>query len=265
MKAIQKKHLDVQYRIVEVMIDQGNVDLFERLETSRPINPTVVTQIHGALRSGIHFQSPIVVNDVSPAMAPKSKYRLIDGQHRMAAIKRFVREDGAAVKVMVAIYDHLNSADEAEIFSLWSRGVPENLRSFLNHRRMMIPIIDMLERDFPHRVYLYPPGTGMIGWDLVHLVTGYIARKTKYSLPGGRSGRLDIAERFSKLGREDKNALVEFDMLFTSIFGTPGRTNIYSNYKNILSCVWKVSRQRAWRSSAKEGGGFSRAMPSAEW
>lgn len=109
-----------------ITIGADNLDQFVLLTNRRDLRNSHVNSIKRTLEKGGHFQAPFVVNEVN------GKYRLIDGNHRLEAIERFVKaHPGRKVKVHLNVYDKLSIAKEREEYTVWNSGVKQSVNDFV--------------------------------------------------------------------------------------------------------------------------------------
>lgn len=90
--------------------------------------------------NGNHFDSPIIINDV------KTKKRIIDGQHRISAIRQILESNPEfRVEVLLVVYQDLTNDLEKEVFTRWNSGTRQTGEDILQIYTNEIPIYDLLK------------------------------------------------------------------------------------------------------------------------
>jgi hypothetical protein len=117
-RKLEVVHLDMPYIERKIIIDKENVDRFIRPEWHRDFYEAHVSKIAGGLLAGIHPSESITVNYKSES----KDYRVINGNHRMAAIKKVIENHPEFSIVMgVKCYKDLTSQEERDLYILAPR------------------------------------------------------------------------------------------------------------------------------------------------
>lgn len=212
-------------------IDKGNIKDFEFLPAHRRLRDSQVNKILKALKGGNHFESQIVVNQRG------KKMRIIDGGHRLTAISLFLKEfPEKRIEVNLAIYENLNEDEELDIFGIWNRGINQSPDDYLNLRKADIPIIKLLEDDFPCKVTIYSPKEGVKFKTFIAAYLGALLLQK----PNSYDSSIDkIIEKAKELTHKDHKFLKLFMEGFINIFGMPGKKNPFSSY-TLLTALMRV-------------------------
>ncbi|RLG45316.1 MAG: hypothetical protein DRN81_01995 [Thermoproteota archaeon] len=206
-------------------IDSSNIDKFEILEFARMVSRPQVNRILAQLKKTGSFESPLVVND------RKSKYRIIDGVHRIEAIKRYLSlNPDTSIEVTLAVYKNLNTDEERKAFTTWNLGRRQSSNDYIKIYSDTIPIWKMMEKRFPVPVKIYHPNGTQHAIHFVNLMRSYM---TAWTRDDGKfvphSARMDkTLEDINRLGRDDYNALTEFVIWFEEVFGRIDKSNPYT-------------------------------------
>lgn len=240
--------LKFTYKIKEFIINKNTVKDFVFMINRRKQRQSAINRLKRALSEGNHFDSPIVVNKFN------SKYRIIDGNHRITAIKEFL-EDNPREKVVVllAIYEGLDKDEENDIFTRWNVGTRQTKDDFIMNRQDDIPILKWLDEDFPWPVSIYK------NRDQLHfyrLVSAYLA--TREGKPGYQNSNEAFVRDAINLSKEDFEFLRKFVASFRAYFGDPRRDNVYANTTPIIALMNlyysnkdKLAESKIWRLLTK--------------
>lgn len=134
--------------IQEFLITKENVGIFEHPEWQRIVRETKVNKFSSAMKQGNFLNSLITVNKIN------GKYRLINGNHRIKAIKEVVKDK--PVKVILDIHNELNEEQEKELFSKISIETPQTVEDYLYIFKDSIPRYGELNNNFPVLISIYP-------------------------------------------------------------------------------------------------------------
>jgi len=205
-----------------VRIDANTLRQLEQLEYKRATIGGHVSKLYKLLVDGKHFEAVFVVNYTN------SKYRLIDGNHRYEAIKKFIQEDPTRyIDVNFVIYNGATEEEEREIFEKWNSGRKQTANDFVQMNQKAIPILQKMLSNFPAKVSIYPLKEGQKGIHFNSVISAYLsATKAKFpnfSLYGG--GVKKLVEDSQKLNDADYASLCEFVKFFTDTFGTLEKGN----------------------------------------
>jgi len=174
------------------------------------------------MKKGIHFEAVLVVNKVN------DKYRIIDGNHRVEAMKLFFDlHPKAIVKIYFAKYEDLSisqddnlrkekiRAREREIYTIWNKATPENATDYLKQYFKVIPLGEEILKKLPVSVY---GSNSKI--KIKDLVGNHILAKKQNIFSGGYAGKGELMVRdFKKLDIEDLKTINAFYKDYVEIFG----------------------------------------------
>ena len=229
---MEKTTLRKGYVSTLYMINKENIEDFEFLPTHRKLREAQINRILKQLKDGKHFESQIVVNQRG------KKMRIIDGGHRITAINMFLEESPAKqIEVNMAVYRDLNDEQEREAFGLWNKGINQSPDDYLNMRKDEIPIIKLLEKDFPCRVSVYTPqGEGIKFKTLIAAYLGALLLQR----PGTYDSSVEnVIEKSKELGHKDLKFLKYFMTGFIDVFGMPSNKNAFSAY-TVITALMRV-------------------------
>ena len=199
------------------VVDTSNIDKFVILASRRMLRKNQVKRILLGLKRGIHFESPVVVNEVG------KKWRIIDGNHRVEALRMyFGLYPGKNVEVNFAVYKDLTEAEEKEVFRIWNMGTKQTPDDYLQVHANEIPILEKIRTSFPVKTTLYIKEGCVKVSNLLRSYLGCLKLKqpTLYTTSGPR-----FIEMTKTLESKDYRWLVRFVENMKGKVGTPDKTN----------------------------------------
>ena len=136
------------------VIDASNINKFWiNAKERRNLKEPKVKELVALLKSGNHFNSPFVVNEVQDSEGDE-RWRLLDGNNREEAMLRVLNDDPSfRIVIWMAVYRNLNSAEEREVFTLWNKGSAQSATDFLKVHYETIPLGKELLRRLPVTIY----------------------------------------------------------------------------------------------------------------
>jgi hypothetical protein len=218
--------LEANYEMQMVTLTKASA---ENLIISNPrrLRSAQVTSIYQNLKKGKHFESNFVVNELA-----KTRIRIIDGQHRIAALKRYFKEfPDERVRVWFATYKSLTPTQEREMFTRWNVGTRQTTDDFINSYKEEIPIYEELTAKLPCSIYPCPKKMKMKDLINAHRATKELPYK------GGESiTTYDFIRYMQKMTHVDVNQMVENYNILQEIFNPNGNKDFHkmSAFKNVV-------------------------------
>jgi len=203
------------------IIDKNNIDDYEILTNRRDIRSGHVRKLRKLLEAGKHFESALVVNRKG------KKLRLIDGNHRIEAIRLFLEMyPERKVKCGMHVYDNLDEEAERETYKTWNSGLRQSTNDFIKQYWDEVPFFKRVQKatGFPHN-------TG-VTWSTHQmearlLIGAYFGSKLPvYNGPFAGNGESFIEES-RKLKKDDATLMKGFMLEYINIFSAPEKTNNY--------------------------------------
>lgn len=217
----QKEGIDLKlpYKLVKIKLETGSTQQFTRMENARTVRPSQVERITAALRRGEHFASPVVLN------LKGDKYRVIDGNHRLDAMIRFLTGTKNTLEMEAAVYENLTSEEEIAVYAQWNAGIRQSSSDQIQVMRDELPIVQMLcgkDSTFPVKVHIYPPTANMRGVSVKTLLGAYYYSRHSFNNnpSGGRRGVSSYVSWVETLGAGEYEWLYDFVKVFETCFGT---------------------------------------------
>lgn len=255
LRAVGTSHLDWKYTVL--VLGKDNIEDLETLDNRRMLRNSNVNKLRRLLEKGQHFETPFVCNKA------KNKFRLLDGNHRHEAIKRFLENyPGRRVEVAICYYEGLDEEEEKLIYTLWNLGTKQTTNDFVKQYWDEIPIATLLNSpSFPWNVGPYPTPNGL---EFKQIVGPYLIRNSTEVVY--RSSASDFIEKSKQLGNADFGVLKEFAKEYTEVFGKPEKINVMYKPLNFASMmkIWLKNRElvtpEKMRKRMARARGCERAM-----
>jgi len=135
-----EKNVGVEFTSQVIKINKKNISSFELMEERRILRLAHARNIKRTILSGTNFDAPIIVNNNG------KKKRVIDGQHRIYAIKEILEINSKfSIDILVVTYKNLTRAKEKEIFSRYNKGAKQSGDDFIQMYYHDIPLAKYLK------------------------------------------------------------------------------------------------------------------------
>jgi|GEM_PF-5803994 len=223
------------FKTKRISINSQTIKDLVRMENPRPFTESQVAVLVRVLRQGKTFAGSFAVNDIGGG--GRDRYRLIDGNHRLEALKRVLQDDPTfRMEAEFHIYDHLNETQELDAFDDLNNVVNQTLLHRVLIRRKHFPIIDMMEADFPCLV-AFKPGAIKEGFHGLALIQSYLGRHSLWGTLGGKGpdGRQKFYAAIAALGKADHEQMQKWARAFIEGLGVPGSQNVFSTHTGIMA------------------------------
>jgi hypothetical protein len=238
-RAVERiKMNELQYRTKRITIDAETLKLLKTMESRRRVVNAHVNRLHKVLLEGKNFDAPMVVNELDVG-----KFRLLDGNHRLEAIKKWIaddKENKRKLEVSFAIYDKLDAEEEREVFTKWNSGRRQSSNDFIQLYASEIPILQKMLKSFPVSVRIYSLQEGQRGIHFSSIMKAYFMAEAPYPQFKPYTG---AAKRFVDdciaLGDDDYDKLKDFVKFFESTFGILEKDNPYQTTTS-LNCFTTI-------------------------
>lgn len=217
-----------EYKIEDFVIDVKSIDQFEIIPNRRQISELQVKKIHGVLLSGENPVGIIIVNKKG------GHYRLIDGNHRVEAIKRFFNYRDAhkdiKIECTLKVYDNLTEEEEREVYSDEANRRNESYEDRLNIYKDTIMFWKLLNdpiNTFPCKISVYQAKDCLRFRQLLNALST-IKNNTGTGYYTNYLGKEELIPFAKSLTYDDFLLLKEFLIFFQEIFGKIGKENVYT-------------------------------------
>lgn len=216
------------YKIEKFTLTADNVNSFIILEDRRQISEGQVRKIHGALLEKRNPIGILVVNRV------EGQDRLIDGNHRIEAIKRFFeyKKVYSIIKIdcTLKVYENLNPDEERQVYLDEAKRRNEGLDDRLNMFKKTITFWNLLQdplNEFPCSISIYPSSLSLKFKTVLNAIA------TARRLPGSdfsaaSLGKDEIITFANDVIYAEYEVFKDFMTLFIKTFGAIEKSNFFT-------------------------------------
>ena len=217
-------------------IDKTNIDDFKPLPWRRKIYASQIKSILNQLKKGKHFDSPLVL-----ILRTDGCSDIIDGNHRIEAIKKWIKEDNTRkISIDAHVYEDLIEDEKKELFNQWNKGKTQSGHDYVKVHSEDIHIFVMLEEPkFPTKIRIYSLQNREKGIPFRTLITTYLSAKANPNAISVYSGNGEKLVKDSK-EIEAKTAYFElyrFVEIFQEAFGNMGKENKYQHHSLLYALM----------------------------
>ena len=226
--------LKKEFTIENYVITPESINKFEMMENRRQIGEGHIQQIHGTLTKGKNPMGVLIVNERN------NSWRLIDGNHRIEAVKRFYgyMEDNKKTKIecVVRVYKNLSDDEEREVYSDEAKRKNEFHEDRLNLYKDTITFWKLTQdqrNEFPCKVSIYPQQHSLrFRTVLDSLCTVKTEMTNGYTPKYLRKQDLIVFARDCNF--EDLQVMKKFIRIFQEVFGDVSKENIFTRRQGFL-------------------------------
>lgn len=210
---------------------------FTKLMNRRDIRNAIVSKLFRLLEQDGHFETPLMTNVVN------GKQRLLDGNHRIEAIERYLTKyPQRKVEINIFYYEKLSEEEEKEIYTKWNLGTKQTTNDFVKQYWNSIPIAKMFDNmNFPFGVSHIWTAKAM---EFKTLVGAYLTKNTPTFQGGFQGSAIKFIEKAKELDVKDFKVLSTFMKEYIEIFGVPNKRN--AHYKQSVF----YSLMRIWNDNS---------------
>jgi hypothetical protein len=214
-KNVKPTHITKTY-----VVTKKELNNFIPLENPRMLREMQVLKLLASLRRGKHFEAHLVVNEVN------DKYRVIDGNHRLEAMRRFLENNtkDASVEIRLNVYRNLSDVEEKERFTDANSGLKQTPLDMVQVNKDDIPIIKDLENFKDVKITIYKTNSSI---NMIVLLKAYLGIWTNEEPISAKAGGERIIKLFKTLTTKDSRFIKRFLIRLSSITGDPGSSNIW--------------------------------------
>jgi len=211
-----------------------SIEKFDVMENRRQIGEAHVTQIHGTLLEGKNPMGILIVNEIN------KKWRLIDGNHRLEALKRFYgykeKNKQVSMDCGIKVYHNLTRDEENEVYSIEAKRKNESHEDRIQLYIDTITFWKLLQdkyKEFPCKVSIY----GQVDSIRFRLILDALSTAKNQMQKGYAPkylGKEDIITFARELRYEDFLLMKRFCNIFQIVFGNVGKDNIFSRRQGFV-------------------------------
>ena len=227
----------------KLLIDSSNIKNFHLLENRRKLRENAVKKLLEKLNRQDSFEAPFVLSE-----RKNGEYNLIDGNHRIAAIEKWLEENpDGSIEIWAFVYPGLSKQEEKKMYTEWNQGSKQSTNDFVQQYAEEIPLIDQL------------PFCTIYGEKetipFFRLVSAYLAAQAPKFQGGYLGTPWQFVEIAKSMNGQEVNDLTEFMDIFINSFGPldekyniNGKTKINPFKKTTpltaLMKIWYANRSR---------------------
>jgi hypothetical protein len=246
--------LKIKYKFMEFRVNNETINEFQTMERSRILRNAKVQQLKSMIVNGDHFDSPIIINDIS------TKKRIIDGQHRINAIREIIKQNpDFVITLLLVVYQNLDKDEEKEIFTRWNSGTRQTGEDIIQIYSDEMPIYDILREKGLVSIYNEP---GKIKFR--NIVQPYIQAIDR--VPDRQLKPREFVDKTKHLTKADADKIEKFilelsentkkELLFKRATGQAALTYCY--FTNDTKVFWekfnKIKRYKQIEEAAEHEG-----------
>lgn len=203
---------------IHVRVNGTNLDQFVITDYRRKIREAATFLLAQALEKDRTFQNPLHVNKVD------GKYRVIDGNHRLEAVKIYLRRwpDGE-VDIPLAVHEGMDGVGEKKLFDELAKTVGQTTSDYVRIHFEEVPLFKKIDHNFPVPVSIYSTKAGLT---FASLVRFWYSKESATPRKLTKEDTILYAQTIEK----DYTEMKDFFNWYKNFFGTPANTNPYWRY-----------------------------------
>lgn len=220
-----QKTIDRNFEEIEFYVDKQNVSQFCMLEERRMLRDSHISTIHGSLIEGKNPLGTLIVNKI------EDKFYLIDGNHRIEAVKRFLSRESKSsevkIKCTLRIYHNLNHAEMLEVYDNETMRINQTYEDKLQLHIDEITFYKLLRDNFPCNVSIYPVKNSLRLRTILNAMFASNNSSVGSYLPF-KLNRKNLVDFAKSLLYDDYVFFKDFVNFFIEVYGEISQDNIFS-------------------------------------
>lgn len=240
---VKKQKISREYKIDKFVINSQSLHDFEIMENRRMISDVHVGKIRQTLIDGKNPVGVLIVNKKN------GKMRLIDGNHRIEAVKRFFEfrkeENRPDIECTLKIYENLSEDEEKEVYSNEAKRRNESHEDRLNLYKDSLTFWNLISGKldnaldkFPINVSIYSSVRSIKFRTILDMIYSSKKGKERGFNPSNLK-KEEIIEFAHNCLYDDFISLKNFFNVFKESFGNIGENNLYCR-KSILVPLYDI-------------------------
>ena len=213
--------MKLDYETKEVSLTKEDMDAYVSPISPRDIRQRHVNTIHQSFNLGKHVEGIIAVN----AVDAERKLEIIDGNHRMAAIRQWLSSyPKDAIRATLHIYRNLSPDEKKHLYMVLQNSVVQTKIDILKTQcydtflyKAFFSSMD--KRSFPCRVQLNET-VAMNSIKFFRLVEPYYYRNSRSA---GTINKTDLPNIMKRFDKDDLARMAQYMTDFIEVFGEPHR------------------------------------------
>lgn len=222
------KAISIGYHMEEFEITPDNVSQFVIIEERRELSDTWASTLHGLLIQGRNPIGVLVVNKT------KQGYRVIDGNHRIEAVRKFYsymgkqNKERPSIKCILKVYDNLDREGERQVYIEEASRRTESMDDRLKVYSSQIKFYNLCNGEqVPFKVSIYAQKGSLKLRNVINALEGARDFPTQ-EYKANRLRRKDIVQFALALDYQDFINFKEFMLFFIKVFGIVDASNLFT-------------------------------------
>ena len=237
-----------EYEMKMICINKSNINNFHFYEeTQRDIRKSQVNKQLTALKNEKHFDVVLAVD------TQKNGYGIIDGNHRINAIKTWFNESNGVkreIDMWCMVYPKLTIEQRRAVYRKLNIGIKQSTADFISAYRQTIPMFETITNSGLLPCHIYGNNNNM---KFKHFVGAYhCAKRPGKVFSGGFMGKpYEFVEMARTLTYKDVKVIKEFWDMYTKAFSIDLDVNAVSSYKELKTTIfyamfrlWYINKNR---------------------
>ena len=251
------------YEIETIVVTKENINKFEVMEHRRQIGEYHVRNILAALGTGKNSMGVIIVN------RKQNRIRLIDGNHRIEALRRFLNrrsQEKTKVEITLKVYRNLNDEEERKVYTIEATRRNESHEDRLNMYKdtiMFWKLVSNPLKDFPCEVTIYGSKKSIRLRVLLNALYSTESSPEKGYNPIYLK-KNNLVEFAQEMNFEDFRLMKEFMTFFKDTFGRVEHSNIHIKTQFFMPLFDIYIRNRQQKDSRTFQERFRKVMGRSE-
>ena len=252
------------YEIETMVVTKSNMDKFEVMEHRRQIGEYHVRNILAALGTGKNSMGVIIVNK------KQNRIRLIDGNHRIEALRRFLNrrsQEKTKVEMTLKVYRDLDEEEERKVYTLEATRKNESHEDRLNMYKdtiMFWKLVSNPLKGFPCEVTIYGSKKSIKLRTLLNALYSTESSPEKGGYNPIYLKKNNMVEFAQEMNFEDFRLMKEFMAFFKDTFGRVEPSNIHVKTQFFMPLFDIYIRNRQQKDSRTFQERFRKIMGRAE-
>ena len=169
------KHMTEPYTQKRYTITHRNINEFVRPHWHRDFRQSHIDNIRRGINRGNHFSETITVN------VSKNKYAVINGNHRIQAIRHIIGNDkDFTIQIRLTVYHGLDREEEIKLYNIINTAKAETLIDRIKAECIDTPIIKNIQSSFPVKLLFRTPAHNEVNaLSVIQILSPYLNRKKK--------------------------------------------------------------------------------------
>lgn len=227
-----------EYVMTKKYVTKRTIKNFFRDADRRQIRTGQIKSLLNSLKNDEHIGNPLVLEKKNGG------FSVIDGNHRIDAIEKWLVNGGKGIWMWCAIYDELTPQQRRNVYTTWNIAIRQSTDDFICSHKDDIPMYPRIHTELDCNVY-----GNHNHMKFKHLVGGYFsAINPSPTFSGGFMGSpMEFVEKCKNdIGNKDVDLMKEFWSIIKEAFFISSTTDFRSKYSYFSKTSPFYSMYRLW-------------------